>query len=390
MAYTETHSVSVTKLAIRALRQPVVDSNIATIVAATINRERAARGWALDKPSFDEVTKTGSADASYNYTYSIAFTLTFTSQRNEHPQPNELQRIVAKMAKAAKAAGAPNGWTLTAVDGEPYGADDTDAEGEATHSEEVGYSTVDMPADWESFFTHLYGLGMQNLTVKRALEAGILSNWRNRFHCALVGPPACGKSDLAHSVAKAIGEENVLEFDATATTGPGAMKDLTERDVLPRVLIIEEIEKADEKQLNYLLALLDQRGEIRKTTARDQIERDAKLFCICTVNDWAAFSRMSSGALASRFTNVVGFQRPSREQLHMILKREVSAVNGNEAWIDPALDYGTAHGITDPRKLIAICLCGRDMLLTGEYQQMLEATTYNPDAYTEAGVEVPE
>jgi MoxR-like ATPase len=219
-----------------------------------------------------------------------------------------------------------------------------------------------------------------------ALEAGLLSAWNHRFHCALIGPPGCGKSDIAGSFKAALGEEAVLEFDATATTAAGAIKELAEREILPRVLVVEEIEKSDEKALSFLLAVLDLRAEIRKTTARATIQRDTKLFAIATVNNHELFGKLNAGALSSRFSNKIWFKRPSRETLELILQREVQKVSGDFAWISPALDWCDEMCITDPREVITICLCGRDKLITGDYQEMLRQTSeFVPEEITEWG-----
>lgn len=58
----------------------------------------------------------------------------------------------------------------------------------------------------------------------------------------------------------------------------------------------------------------------------------------------------------------------------MILHREVTKAQGDYAWISPTLDYCLQQDITDPRTVTSICLCGRDMLVTGEYQKMLADT----------------
>jgi MoxR-like ATPase len=166
-----------------------------------------------------------------------------------------------------------------------------------------------------------------------------------------------------------------MEYDATATTAAGAIKDLAEREILPRVLVVEEIEKADEKALAFLLALCDLRGEIRKTTARATIQRDTKVFVIATVNNVDLFEKVLAGALASRFANKIYFKRPSRDTLAMILDREVAKVDGDEAWIKPTLDYCDDRDITDPRQVIALTLTGADMWLSGEYQTMLADTS---------------
>jgi hypothetical protein len=59
--------------------------------------------------------------------------------------------------------------------------------------------------------------------------------------------------------------------------------------------------------------------------------------------------------------------------LEKILRREVLAVNGNEKWIQPCVDFALdVEQTNDPRRIIAL-LDGRDKLLTREYQRDLMA-----------------
>jgi hypothetical protein len=265
-------------------------------------------------------------------------------------------------------------WSLARVNGEEY--EPPDENSTPLSGDFVGYTEINIPDDYERHFDHLFGLEHQTRRIKRAMEAGLMSEpqWEHRLHCALIGPPGCGKSDICRTIKRMMGDEAVLEFDATATTAAGAIKELAEREILPRLLLIEEIEKADDKSLDPLLAMLDLRSEIRKTTARATIQRDTKLFAIATVNNVDLFRRLKAGALASRFSNFIFFQRPNRDQLGLILQREILKVDGDFAWIEPTLDYCLSQDITDPRSVIAIAMCGREMLVTGEYQEMLAAT----------------
>lgn len=65
-----------------------------------------------------------------------------------------------------------------------------------------------------------------------------------------------------------------------------------------------------------------------------------------------------------------------RSSLQKILEREVARANGNPLWIAPALDWCIDEEHTnDPRRVITVCLCGRDALLDGSYQKHLRATT---------------
>jgi MoxR-like ATPase len=161
-------------------------------------------------------------------------------------------------------------------------------------------------------------------------------------------------------------------------------------DELPRILVLEEIEKAPEAALPWLLSVLDLRGEVRKKTVRSDIAKSVHMIGICTVNDEAKFKSVASGALASRFSMPLYFRRPERDILWKILKREVDKIGGDIRWIDAALDFAeelqTKSGDTlyiDPRKLIAICLTGRDRLLLPDghdrsFQAMYRRTMPRP------------
>jgi hypothetical protein len=86
--------------------------------------------------------------------------------------------------------------------------------------------------------------------------------------------------------------------------------------------------------------------------------------------------KTESGALLSRFSNEIYCPRPGRDILAKILEREVRKVKGGrEEWIEPTLEFCyDQRRITDPRMLKRVCLCGKDRLITGEYQRDLEET----------------
>lgn len=375
MTYTETHKIIFVKPALRALQDKVINGNFTALFASVNTKSMTVRGWTLeaDDTSGAHFVQENNPDAD-GYIYRYFATLTFTREDGKKPTANELPSFLATTAKRATTPQYGK-WIMTYVDARDYTmpTDDEDVSLNI-NADMIGYVDVEMPDDFENYFSHLFGRDAHVARIKAAIEAGIMSDFSNRFHCALAGPPGCGKSDICRSLQKALGEDAVMEYDATATTAAGAIKDLTEREILPRVLIVEEIEKADEKSLSFLLGLMDMRAEIRKVTARATIQRNTKLLVIATVNNVETFKKLNAGALASRFANKIGFSRPSRDQLAMILTREVAKIEGDERWIKPTLDYCEEHGITDPRQVIALCLCGRDQLITGEYQAMLEET----------------
>jgi hypothetical protein len=373
MAYTETHAITLTKPAKRQLQDKVIRGNQTGLIASVVNKSVTVRGWSIDPAMMESEVNWIQQPDEDGYVYTMFLTVTFSREDGKKPDTFEFGSLMRTLSKRSNT---PNygSWTLATVDGEPYIVPVDDDELATVNTDLIGYAEVTVPEDYEENFTHLFGLEAHIARIKFALEAGIMSDWRNRFHCALVGPPGCGKSDICGTLKRIFGEDAVMEFDATATTAAGAIKELAEREILPRVLLVEEIEKADPKSLAFLLALCDLRGEIRKTTARATIQRDTKVLVVATVNDYELFGTLQAGALASRFANTIWFQRPSRETLTRILVREVQKIRGDETWVKPAIDFAEEQNIDDPRMVIALCLCGRDKLLTGEYQKMLAAT----------------
>lgn len=381
--YTEPHIATAAKPAARSLRDEVLENNVQNILDTLNTQALKIRGWKVGVKTQGNgkewrqisAAATEYAGTKYEHVYKIDYTVTFTREDDVHPEPQELGAIMRTIATKVRA---PQGgrFELVEVDGKPFTRADN-SEGDED-GDEIGYAPVEIPEDFEDYFSHLFGLDSQITRIRRAIEAGIMTDWDRREHCVLYGPPGCGKSDVSQTIKRALGENAVMEYDATATTAAGAIKDLTEREILPRIIIIEEIEKAPEQAMTFLLGLMDLRASIRKTTARSSasVTRDTKLFAIATVNNTELFEKLQAGALASRFSQRIKFNRPSRELLARILKREIAKLGeqGDMDWIEPTLDYCEEKGINDPRRVTSICLCGREMLLTGEYQKLLADT----------------
>lgn len=371
-----THTITIVKPAMRQLRSDVMERNMKAILESINTASRRVRGWEISAgDAGDGNYWTQAAGNDTEYIYTMYLTATWYKAGESAPDKSDIHAICRTIA--TRVAGPKYGrWEFGTLDGGTYSIPaDENIMGDADDA--LSYAEVELPTDaeWADAYSHLYGLEPHTGRVYAALKAAVKSGWRNRFNVALIGPPGCGKSDTAGTVRALLGTDAVWSLDATAMTSAGVIKELSEMELLPRVIVIEEIEKADAKALAMLLGILDTRGEVRKVTARGNIQRDTKCLAIATVNNLELFNSIMSGALASRFANKVVYKRPSRDTLYRILDREVAKVNGNEEWINPALDYCEAHDINDPRECIAICLCGGDDLLTGEYQEMLAATT---------------
>lgn len=379
------HIVVVSKDADRQLSDATSKKHIEACVAGVNSPALAKRGWHISTiPSSNySLTK---QEYNYNDANSGVYTYIAKLKVECHPDreyPNQeatFQNILNSLQAKLKW---PGKWKIDEVDGQVYVVKSPqelrDGVDGVAGNEDIGYIPVGMPDDFESYFDGLFGLEPHINRIKRALEGTMLTGWQRRLHCILLGEPACGKSEVAHRLRQVFGDESVLEFDATATTMAGAIEELKTREELPRILIVEEIEKADEKSLSWLLAFMDQRGEIRKRTARGKIEKDTKMICIATANDENKLKGIASGALYSRFSNKIYFNRPTREVLGLILQREIDNIikrgeHADSKWIIPALDLGDVLGTNDPRELQNLMLCGRDGLLDGTFQKEMIAT----------------
>lgn len=377
------HVVRLQKVSGRMLNTEMSRGQIETIISGVNTQTRTARGFRIETAanltgdSFYTYEKQPGSKLRYHYYVDLKVSYT---PKGGKKTPAIIEADFQNVYVSIQRAGGFPKWTVATVDGLPW----TGKSEELTDEEaatEIGYVPLDVPtgSDWTDCFTDMYGVDDQIMRMKRAIEAGQQSGWKNRFNTVLVGPPGCGKTNICQLLKKALGPSAVLEFDGTSTTMAGAQKELNERDELPRIMVIEEIEKAPEASLQWMLAIGDMRAEIRKTTAKGNIMKDVKMLVIATVNDYPAFKRAASGALASRFSNPIFFNRPSRELRARILKREVERVNGDLAWIEPALTFAEEMGTNDPRQLIAIALCGREMLLDGSYQKAVRATSEPPE-----------
>jgi energy-coupling factor transporter ATP-binding protein EcfA2 len=263
-----------------------------------------------------------------------------------------------------------NGWQLLSEDGQILA--ENNAMAPANKAEETRNYFMEVNLEKGNNFDHIYDREAQILLTHSAIEAAIKTDLKKRFNCVLYGPPGCGKSQILLSIGKMLGKEGeaYLKFDATSTTEAGAQRLLLESDWIPPVLIVEEIEKANENSLRWLLGLCDDRGEVRKTNYRiGHNAKEVKMLVLATVNNMTLFDNLLAGALSSRFPNKIYCERPNRDVMKQILEREVKSVEGNESWIEPTLNFCMDElGWNDPRKLIPVCLQGRDRLLDGSYQ----------------------
>ncbi len=355
------HRIELTRTSQKTLNKEKLSSQLQRISQRAVAGNRTTRGWGVRlAPHWD--LPVINSDGSQQY----VATLLLKCEPQRRRKQESLDREFDQICKVVTNAGNGPGWTIKSVDGNNEAA--------AVANSSVTYSDVEIPEDWRKHFAHIYGRDEQISLMMGAVLAGIKSNWSNRFHTIMIGIPSSGKSAMCTALVEALGSDACLQYDATATTQAGAIEDLRSRAELPRLLVIEEIEKTDENSLRWLLGVLDDRAVVRKVTFRQDIKRECRMLAIATVNDYPLFLKMMDGALASRFCNPIYCPPPDNAILTRILEREVDAVKGNRDWILPTLRWAGKQTppIHDPRRLKSICLCGEDDLFDGTYQAKLE------------------
>ena len=373
---TVENTIRISRTMQRAFRPNAFQTQTDSIIGAIQSTARIARGWHAELIGLNGSPFVLSKDTPEVGMLTATTEIRVTRNREAPTMVEEFDQIILAVTRQGATVVQVGGrWKIDSINGIKF---DEEADITEKAEGEIGYAPiirVDQKEWDEEFHRDLYGLEAQTRLLKDAIDAALDSQFQHRFNVVLVGPPGCGKTEMCHIVKKLYGESSVMEFDGTSTTAAGAQKRFSELAELPRILIIEEIEKANPDALNYLLSMLDTRGEIRKTVARGQnIDRDTKVLAIVTVNKWAKFKKIASGALYSRFSTPIKFGRPSPKVMRMILEREINkkiAAGGeaNMAWIDPALAFCDEMGVKDPRRVIALCLNGKDRWFDGSFEQ---------------------
>lgn len=245
------------------------------------------------------------------------------------------------------------------------GDDSSDTQKEYTVAELLKF-----PDNINSYFDHLYNREIHVREILDSIQLARDTDMRMRQHILLHGYPASAKTKLMMIIHKIFGDVAVRKLDATSLTKSGAEKLLLDATPVPPILLIDEIEKTAEVNLSWLLAVLDERAELIKTTARMDVSRLTRCLCIASANNVDKLKNYQEGAIWSRFQNKLYCSLPDEELLRKILHDEINNIpNGKEAWIEPALEYGLKTEKTyDARRILAIMALGKDRLLTGEYQ----------------------
>ena len=357
-----THTITLERIAQRRSNASITRRQIDDIIERALASSRGRQFKLLTEIPQEIIPEL--VDGAWHYKLDLVFE--HTGRGNAEIQFNNVKDAIFKTAPSKGNWFLVGGYTPTGPNLVAFN-DDTDVIAEVT-------------VDRSTHFDHLYGLDAQIDVLLAALQTAKDTNYKKRFHSVLYGKPGCGKSEILRGVKHMVGEEGVIEFDGTQTTAAGAIATLIDAAIVPPLLIIEEIEKVPDAAFMWLLGALDGRAEIRKITARGVLHRKVPFVCAATVNDLDLFKSRHEGAMASRFAHKIYCPRPGEEILRRILWREVESIEGDPAWIEPAIRFCMdSEQTTDPRRAIAVCLTGRDGLLTGKFQADLRACQHKEE-----------
>lgn len=393
------HNVNLVRYISKRTSQEKIEAQINYIIERALNSSRG-RGWEITHRHHHEPVD---ADKGWKFVCDIG--LEKSRGRGiggevEYKQWEEIKAMFTQTGQAAKFADSP--WVATFDDEvviAPVSSSESDSENDEEDEDSIaGVKTVagaisDKILDWSNLqvpsellesdealaehpaFSDLYDIGPQIRTVLSAIKRAADTNGASRYHSVLYGEPGCGKTSTLRAVEKLFGPGSVLHLDATSTTKAGIEKlFFSELKQYPRLVFLEEAEKAPEEGLKIWLGALDDRGELRKVNFRQTQIREIQILFFCTANNKRAFDNMMGtgsgepGALSSRCVNEIQFPRPAESTLRKILEKEIDTKGGNRDWITPCLNLARELKVADPRKVKAF-LTGGDRLLDGSFQR---------------------
>jgi hypothetical protein len=229
-------------------------------------------------------------------------------------------------------------------------------------------------------FKGIYGRAPHIRVCFSSIKTMIDTGGKRRNHVVFYGLPGAAKSTLFRAIQEVLGKGSYLGINSNSATKAGIeslfLSKLKETGT-PPFIFIEEIEKTNEAILNTWLSILDERREVRKLTHTRADKASANVLCFATANDKELFDKLAGGrdnhpgALSSRFNKQLYVARPTREQMRLILKRDVDAFGGRDEWIDKCLEIMDELHETDPRVVLGY-LDGADRLMDGSYKRDLK------------------
>lgn len=238
---------------------------------------------------------------------------------------------------------------------------------------------------YQKHFGRLFNREPQIRLIYDAIKQAVQTNFRERNHILLRGLAGCGKTEVlggknvVGGFYEWLGKDNIWEVDSTTLTKAGLERELLSRSregTLPPIIKLEEVEKVVEpRTVNCLLQVMDVRGRIQRTNARDGDEfADCKVLVLGTCNDSNLLRTFADGAIWSRFSVRPICKRPDQGTMHKILTRVCTEVQENGGWcgdqrhVDRVVNFmwNTLKGLKEYKKDYNDPRLGRALLSGGD------------------------
>lgn len=278
------------------------------------------------------------------FRYTAAITVWKENYRSPGAVREQWESVKQVMSKAANSLD----WRLLDEGATPVAVPKSIEEPKKEPKKIVSCTNVELPPltpdVYSTYFHRLYNREPQIRIIYDSASLAVRSGFKERNHVLLRGPAGTAKTDLFTSFCNFIGPEKVWHVDATTLTKAGLERELVRRSqegVLQPFVLVEEIEKVTTPEnINCLLQVMDTRGRIQRTNARDgDVYAECKVVVWATCNDSEYLRTFADGAIWSRFSLRPICKRPDESLMRKILTRSVKEMNGNVDWVEPVIRF---------------------------------------------------
>lgn len=237
--------------------------------------------------------------------------------------------------------------------------------------------------NWQQHFQQFVNLDSQLELIMSAVETAIGTQFTDRCHALVYGPPGCGKSEVLRTLCNLIGQHHAKFFHAPSLTKAGAEEYLLSENECASIIVLDELDKAPPDVGTAWLQLMSDSPEMNKTDARNgHRSRERRVLVIAAVNDPERLSKRLSSALFDRLALRVFFPPPTPADLQRILEAEADRSGIDRRCVTEVLRYaGNVEGIKQLRSLVGLLRAGRNRWLDGQYAQHLMAVQDQERSY---------
>jgi hypothetical protein len=197
------HAIELTKQSKRRLNESKINQQLKSIIDRGMGGGRMQRGWSIEIANKADLYTPRLVPNTGEYRYICKLSLVNTPKRKR--EESAIKQEFDSIIKFISTAGNVPGWEILTIDNKMV-----DTSKDERIQKPVGYVAVEIPSDWREQFSHIYERDDQIDILMSAIRAGVDSNFQDRFHCALVGPPACGKTETLRTVKKILGNGRKL------------------------------------------------------------------------------------------------------------------------------------------------------------------------------------